>query len=90
MTSPDTGENNKIFLGFAQAESSKGSDQAHVILNLLDYYEVIDQMFAIGCDTTIIIYNWIHGRATQAPQPVPVRLLPFGEIITLWSCAKLP
>ena len=44
MTSPDISENNNIFLGFAQAESSKGSDQAHVILNLLDYYEVVAQM----------------------------------------------
>jgi hypothetical protein len=41
VTSPDISENNNIFLGFAQAESSKGSDQAHVILNLLDYYEVV-------------------------------------------------
>jgi len=53
VTSPDISENKNIFLGFAQAESSKGSsDQAHVILNLLDYYEVVDQMFAICCDTT--------------------------------------
>jgi hypothetical protein len=51
VTSPDIGENNNILLGFAQAESSKGSDQAHVILSLLDYYEVVDQMFSICCDT---------------------------------------
>ncbi len=51
MTSPDIGENNNILLGFAQAESSKGSDQAHVILSLLDYYEMVDQMFSICCDT---------------------------------------
>jgi hypothetical protein len=44
VTSPDISENNNIFLGFAKAESSKGSDQAHVILNLLDYYEVVGQM----------------------------------------------
>ncbi len=31
--------------------SFKGSDQAHVILNLLDYNEVVDHMFAICCDT---------------------------------------
>ncbi len=58
MTSPDVSENNNIFLGFAQAESSKGSDQAHVILNQLDYYEVVDQMFAICCDTTSS--HWCH------------------------------
>ena len=52
MTSPDIGENNNILLGFAQAESSKGSDQAHMILNLLNYYEVVDKMLAIRCDIT--------------------------------------
>jgi hypothetical protein len=51
VTSPDIGENNNFLLGLAQAESSKRSDQAHVILNLLDYYEGLDQMFAICCDT---------------------------------------
>jgi hypothetical protein len=52
LTSPDNGENNNILLGFAQAQSFKGSDQAHVILDLLYYYEVVDQMFAICYDTT--------------------------------------
>jgi hypothetical protein len=51
VTSPDIGENNIILLGFAQAESSKGSDQTHVFLSLLDYYEVVDQMVSICCDT---------------------------------------
>ncbi len=51
MTSPDIGENNNILIGFAQAESSKGSDQAHVILSLLDYYELVDQMFSICCES---------------------------------------
>ncbi len=32
-------------------QSSKGSDQADVILNLLEYYD-IDQTFAVCCDTT--------------------------------------
>ncbi len=30
MTSPDIGDNNSTLLGVAQAESSKGSDHAHV------------------------------------------------------------
>jgi hypothetical protein len=30
VTSPDIGDNNSTLLGVAQAESSKGSDQAHV------------------------------------------------------------
>jgi hypothetical protein len=52
VTSPDIGDSDDILLGVVQAESSKGSDQAHVILNLLEYYEVVDQIFAICCDTT--------------------------------------
>jgi hypothetical protein len=32
--------------------SSKGSDQADVILNLLEYYNIADQIFAVFCDTT--------------------------------------
>ena len=35
-----------------QAVSSKGSDQADVILNLLEYYDIVDQIFAVCCDTT--------------------------------------
>ncbi len=52
MTSPAIGENNNILLGVAQAKSSKGSDQAHMVLNLLDYYEVVDKRLAIRCDIT--------------------------------------
>jgi len=32
--------------------SSKGSDQADVILNLLEDYDFEDQIFAVCCDTT--------------------------------------
>lgn len=52
VTSPDIEDREDILLGVVQAESSKGSDQAHVILNLLEYYEIADQIFAICCDTT--------------------------------------
>jgi len=52
VTSPDIEDSDDILLGVVQAESSKGSDQAHVILNLLEYYEVADQIFAVCCDTT--------------------------------------
>jgi hypothetical protein len=51
VTSPDIGDNSKILV-VALTESPKGSVQAHVILNLLDYYEAVDQIFAICCDTT--------------------------------------
>jgi hypothetical protein len=52
VISPDIGDTNNILLGVAQAESSKGSDQEYAILNLLDYFEVAVQIFAICCDTT--------------------------------------
>jgi hypothetical protein len=35
-----------------QAASSKGCDQAEVILNLLEYYNIVDQIYAVCCDTT--------------------------------------
>jgi hypothetical protein len=41
-----------ILLGVFQAVSSKGSDQADVILNLLEQYDIVDQTFAVCCDTT--------------------------------------
>jgi uncharacterized protein (DUF1501 family) len=52
VTSPDVGNNNNIHV-VALTESPKGSDQARVILSLLDYYEVVDQIFAICCDTSL-------------------------------------
>ncbi len=51
-TSPDFGGSDDILLGVVQAASSKGSDQADVILNLRDYYDIVDQVFAVCCDTT--------------------------------------
>jgi hypothetical protein len=52
VTSPDLGDADDILLGVFQAVSSKGSDQADVILNLLEYYDIVDQTFAVCCDTT--------------------------------------
>lgn len=52
VTSPDLGDADDILLGVFQAVSSKGSDQADVILNLLQYYDIVDQTFAVCCDTT--------------------------------------
>ena len=52
VTSPDLGDADDILLGVFQAVSSKGSDQADVILNLLEYYDIVDQIFAVCCDTT--------------------------------------
>ena len=52
VTSPDLGDADDILLGVFQAVSSKGSDQADVILNLLEQYDIVDQTFAVCCDTT--------------------------------------
>ena len=51
VTSPDFGDSDDILLGVVQAASSKGSDQADVILNLLQYYDIVDHIFAVCCDT---------------------------------------
>ena len=42
VTSPDLGDADDILLGVFQAVSSKGSDQADVILNLLEQYNIVD------------------------------------------------
>ena len=42
VTSPDFGDSDDILLGVVQAASSKGSDQADVILNLLEYYDIVE------------------------------------------------
>ncbi len=52
VTSPDLGDADDILLGVFQAVSSKGSNQADVILNLLEQYDIVDQTFAVCCDTT--------------------------------------
>ena len=52
VTSPEIDNTNDILHGVVQAENSKGIDQADVILILLEYYNIADQIFAICCDTT--------------------------------------
>ena len=42
VTSPDLGDADDILLEVVQAVSSKGSDQADVILSLLEYYDIVD------------------------------------------------
>ncbi len=46
----DCGDSDDILLGVVQAASPKGSDQADVILNLLEYYDIVDHIFAVCCD----------------------------------------
>ena len=52
VTASDFGDSDDILLGVFQAVSSKGSDQADVILNLLEQYDIVDQTFAVCYDTT--------------------------------------
>jgi hypothetical protein len=52
VTSPDLGDADDILLGVVQAVSSKGSDQADVKLNLLVYYGIVDQIFAVCWNPT--------------------------------------
>jgi hypothetical protein len=47
VTSSDLGDADDILLGVVQAVSSKGSDQADVILSLLEHYDIVDQIFAV-------------------------------------------
>jgi hypothetical protein len=51
---PDIGESDDIILRVVQAVPLKGSDQADVILNLLEYYDIVDQTFAVCCNSTSI------------------------------------
>ena len=52
VTSPDFHVKDDILLGIIQSESSKGSDQAEIILKLLEYYEISEQIVAVCTDTT--------------------------------------
>jgi uncharacterized protein Yka (UPF0111/DUF47 family) len=52
VTSPDIEGSDDILLAVVQAASSKSCDQAELILNLLDYYDTVDQIYAVCCDTT--------------------------------------
>ena len=51
VTSSDLADGDDILLGVIQAASSKGSVQVEVILQLLDCYDITDQIFAACCDT---------------------------------------
>ena len=51
VTSPDMDDTDDVLLGVVQTASSKGSDQAVAILNLLEYFNIVDQIFAVCCDT---------------------------------------
>ena len=77
VTSPDIDDTNYILLGVVQAESSKGIDQADVILNLLEYYIIVDQIFAICCDTTASNTGVFVGAITILANILNIPLLLF-------------
>jgi hypothetical protein len=53
VSSPDLEETDDILLGIVECDSSKGSDMADVIHEILMFYEITsDQIFAVCCDTT--------------------------------------
>lgn len=64
VTSPAFESMDDVLLGVVQAESSKGYDQAHLLLNLLEYYIIADQIFAVCCDTTSS-NTGVHSGAIQ-------------------------
>ena len=50
VTSPDIDDSIDILLGVVQTPSSKGSDQVDAILNILEYYDFADNIYAIYCE----------------------------------------
>ncbi len=66
VTSSDLGDADDILLGVVQAMSSKGSDQVDVILSLLEYYDIVDQIFAV-CWTTTSSITCVFSGAIVLP-----------------------
>jgi hypothetical protein len=62
VTSPDFRDSDDILL--VQAASSKGSDQADVILNLLEYYDIVDQILL--CAATLQVLTLVY--SLESPQ----------------------
>jgi hypothetical protein len=61
VTSPGFGDTDDILLGVVQAASSKGCDQADMILNLLEYYDIGEQNLCFSCVTTASITGVFSG-----------------------------
>lgn len=77
VTSPDMNDTNDILLGVVQADSSKGQDQALVILNLLEYYDITEQIYAVCCDTTASNTGAFSGAIALLSSTLNVPLLWF-------------
>ena len=52
VASPDMDDTEDVLLGVVQSASSKDSDLAEVTFNLLKYFDIVDQIFSVFCDTT--------------------------------------
>ena len=52
LSSPQVNEPLDFLLGVLEIESSKGQDQAIAIQNILEYYELTDQIIGCSADTT--------------------------------------
>ena len=52
VTSADLECRDDFLLGIVQAKNSTGSEQANLILNLLEYYDIVDNMIGVCYDTT--------------------------------------
>ena len=50
-----------IFYWIVQTSSSKDSDQVDAILNILEYYDIADNIYTICCDTTASNTGFCNG-----------------------------
>jgi hypothetical protein len=89
VTSPDFGDADDILLGVVQAASSKGSDQADVILNLLEYYDIVDQVFDVCCDTRVPTLEYSLEQC-DASAILNTPHSGFSAGGTCWKCKQIP
>ncbi len=89
VTSPEFGDSDDNLLGVVQAASFKGSNQADVILNLLENYDIVDHIFAVCCDTISSntgVFSW---AIVLLPQSRTLPPCSFSEGDTCWKCIFL-
>ncbi len=83
------GDADDILLRVFQAVSSKGSDQADVILNLLECYDIGDQTFAVCCNTTSSNTSVFSGAIVLLCTILNTPLLWFPCRSTCWQYISL-
>ena len=77
VTSPDINDTDDILLGVVQTPSSKGSDQVEAILNILEYYDITDNIYATCCDKTASNTGSYNGAGAILASTLDVLLLWF-------------